>query len=368
MHKVVHLLAPALTGGLESVVAALARSQEARGNTVFIAPIVHGPPDEHPFVHSLSAAGRKVVPIVCPVRGYLLERRAVRQLVRAVAPDVVHTHGYRPDVVDGPVARRLHIPTVTTVHGFTGNGLRNRLYEWAQVRSYRRFGAVVAVSERLGTDLVSRGVPQDRVHVVRNAWEPERPLLDRGEARRALGIQEDRKVVGWVGRLSSEKAPELALHAMAAWRDPSVLLALIGQGGMSAELERTAEELGVADRVAWLGRVPDAARYMKGFDALFLTSRTEGTPMVLLEAMAAGIPIVTTAVGGIPEFLSGEQAILTPSGDAEAMARGLTEVFHRPEDARARAARARQVLEKEFDVGGWVERYSHVYETVTGNP
>lgn len=335
---------------------------------MYVAPIVHGPPDEHPFVRSLSAEGRQVVPIVCPVRGYLMERRAVRQLVSAVGPDVVHTHGYRPDVVDAPVARRLHTPTVTTVHGFTGNGLRNRLYEWAQVRSYRRFGAVVAVSERLGMELVSRGVPPDRMHVVRNAWEPDRPLLDRRRARQELGVPEERKVVGWVGRLSPEKAPELALHAMAAWHDPSALLAMIGQGGMDTELRSLAEELGISDRVAWLGRVPDAARFMRGFDALLLTSRTEGTPMVLLEAMAAGLPIVTTAVGGIPEFLTVEEAILTPSGDARALAEGLAQLFERPEEARARAERARQVLEKEFDVGGWVERYSHVYETVTGSP
>lgn len=368
MHKVVHLLAPAPTGGLESVVAALARSQESRGDTVFVAPIVHGPPAEHPFVQRLSAAGRRVVPIVCPGRGYLLERRAVRQLVRAVEPDVLHTHGYRPDVVDAPVARRLHTPTVTTVHGFTGNGLRNRLYEWAQVRSYRRFGAVVAVSERLGRDLISQGVPKERVHVVRNAWEPDRPFLDRGEARQVLGIPDDRKVVGWVGRLSPEKAPEVALQVIAAWKDPAALLAMVGQGGMDAELNGLAEELGVSDRVAWLGRVPDAARCMRGFDALLLTSRTEGTPMVLLEAMAAGVPIVTTAVGGIPEFLSGQEAVLAPSGDAPALAAGLAQVFDRPADAKARAGGARHVLEEKFDVGSWVERYSHVYETVTGSP
>ena len=89
---------------------------------------------------------------------------------------------------------------------------------------------------------------------------------------------------------------------------------------------------------------------------------------VVDEAMAAGLPIVTTAVGGIPEFLTVEEAILTPSGDARALAEGLAQLFERPEEARARAERARQVLEKEFDVGGWVERYSHVYETVTGSP
>lgn len=368
MHKVVHLLAPAPVGGLESVVATLAREQEARGSSAFVAPIVHESPQEHPFVRRLEDEGQRVVPVVCPPRGYFAERRAVARILKTIRPDVVHTHGYRPDVVDAPVARRLRIPTVTTVHGFTGNSRRNRFNEWLQLRAFRRFSAVVPVSEKLAVELEQRGIPRDRIRLVRNSWAPATEGLERREARRELGLPEDGTVVGWIGRFSPEKAPEGALEAVAGTADPSVRLALIGEGGMEGELRDLAESLGIAERVHWLGRVPEAARALSAFDLLLLTSRTEGTPMVLLEAMASEVPIVTTAVGGIPEFLSSREAILVDFGDAAALSAGIDRVLREPEQAKERAHAARLALDDRFDVPRWVERYASVYNFVIGKP
>src|SRR5713101_3623616 len=95
---------------------------------------------------------------------------AMLELGRRLRPAVVHTHGYRPDVVDAGAARRLGIPTVTTVHGFTGGGWKNRFYERVQRRSHRRFDAVVAVSRPLVEQLLRDGVPPRRLHLVQNAW------------------------------------------------------------------------------------------------------------------------------------------------------------------------------------------------------
>ncbi len=368
MHKVVHLLAPAPAGGLESVVATLAREQQAQGIAVFVAPIVHGSPDEHPFVRGLVDEGQQVAPVVCSPRGYLSERRAVARILKTVRPDVLHSHGYRPDVVDAPVARRLRIPTVTTVHGFTGNSRRNRLNEWLQVRAFRRFSAVVPVSEKLAADLARRGVPRDRIRLVRNSWAPATEFLERREARAELGLPEDGSVVGWVGRFSPEKAPEGALEALAGVADRSVRLALIGEGGMKEELRSLASSLGVGDHVTWLGRIPHAARTLRAFDVLLLSSRTEGTPMVLLEAMAAEVPIVTTSVGGIPEFLTSREAILTEFGDISALSAGIERILQEPEAARDRAHTARLALDDRFNVRQWVERYSSVYDSVIGKP
>src|SRR5439155_136427 len=109
------------------------------------------------------------------------------RLCARLQPDVVQTHGYRPDVLDAGAARRLGIPVVTTVHGYTGGSWRNRLYERLQRRAFRRFDAVVAVSQRLADSLTHDGVPRDRVHLIRNAWAGAEPLLDRDAARRAPG-------------------------------------------------------------------------------------------------------------------------------------------------------------------------------------
>src|SRR5437879_12795654 len=104
------------------------------------------------------------------MRAYWRERRAVAALCRRIRPDVIHTHGYRPDVVDASVARRLGIPVVTTVHGFTGGGWKNRCYEWLQRRAFRRCDAVVAVCRTLVVGLARGGVPRGRLMDVGCVW------------------------------------------------------------------------------------------------------------------------------------------------------------------------------------------------------
>ena len=137
---------------------------------------------------------------------------------------------------------------------------------------------------------------------------------------------------------------------------------------MKEELQSLASSLGIGDRVTWLGRVPHAARTLQAFDVLLLSSRTEGTPMVLLEAMAAEVPIVTTSVGGIPEFLTSREALLAEFGDISALSAGIERVLEEPEAARDRAHTARLALDDRFDVRHWVERYSSVYDSVIGKP
>src|SRR5271165_429912 len=120
--SIVHVLAPAPAGGLESVVRALAGGQARRGHRVTVAPVIAG--SEHPFLAALEGTGVASAPIVVPGRGYWEERRAVRALAARVGADIVHTHGQRVDVVDAGAARTAiaSVRTVTTIHGFTGAG------------------------------------------------------------------------------------------------------------------------------------------------------------------------------------------------------------------------------------------------------
>jgi glycosyltransferase involved in cell wall biosynthesis len=359
--RIMHLLAPAEVGGLETVVATLAAGQARGGMSVMVATLVDDHGRHEVWRAGLVEKGVEVFPLLVRGRRYLSERRAVAELLKDWRPDVVHTHGYRPDVLDAPIARRRGIPTVTTVHGFTGNGVKNRFYEWLQRRAFRRFEAVAAVSGRLAEELRAAGVPASRIHLVRNAWAPSSAFLEREGARAELGLDAGPLVVGWIGRLTPEKDPELMLRAFSLLGEPSAILVMMGDGWMREELSALAGDLGIGDRVRWTGIVPDASRVVKAFDLLALTSRTEGIPMVLLEGMAAGVPIVARAVGGVPEMLCAQEAVLVRTGDDGAMAKAMRSVIASPGEATARAERARLRLRRDFSVGPWVERYLQIY-------
>jgi glycosyltransferase involved in cell wall biosynthesis len=372
--KILHVLAPAPFGGLERVVQDLTRAQAGAGHDVRVVAVGQVESDVGPFLASL-AGEVEVRPLLLPVRAYLRERKTVEEICREWGADVRHTHGYRADVVHAGAGGGSRPGTVSTVHGFTTSGattghpltvgtVKNRLYEWLQCRAYRRVGAAVAVSRALSRDLRSRGVPPERLHVIPNALaEPD--LLERNEAREALEVDAAAFHVGWVGRLGPEKGPDVFLEAL---RRMDALercrVTIMGSGSLEGELRRFSAEHGLEPSVRFLGPVEGAVRLFRGFDLLVMSSRTEGTPIVLLEAMAAGTPLVTTAVGGIPDVVSDREALLVPSDHPQALARAMEAVFHDPEGARERARRARARFERDRSPSDWVERYDEVYEEV----
>jgi glycosyltransferase involved in cell wall biosynthesis len=229
------------------------------------------------------------------------------------------------------------------------------------MRTYRSLDAVVAVSRLLATRLRAAGIASDRVHCVRNAWATDQTLLDRAEARVQLGLPAEGQVIGWVGRLSREKGADVILEAFSLMSDGAARLAVVGGGPEEAALKAQAERLGVADRVNWVGVVPEVGRLYAAFDWFALSSRTEGTPIALFEAMAAGTPVVATSVGGVPDVISSEEGLLVPAEDPAALARALDVVLADRMGASARAEAARRRLETEFSVFRWVEAYDAVY-------
>jgi glycosyltransferase involved in cell wall biosynthesis len=239
---------------------------------------------EHPVPRRAAEAGVDVERIVVPPRAYVKEYATLRRLIRSRRPDLVHTHGYRADLLAGAAARHEHVPWVSSVHGFTGGGRKNRLYEWLQVRAYRQAQGVVAVSRPLRDLLGQRGVPQVIIQVIPNAWMLK-PTLGREEARRALAVSGEGPLLGWVGRLSREKGADVFLEALALLKDVLWRASILGIGREQAALEARAAALGLASRITWHGMVPAAARYFPAFD-LFVLSRAPRTPIALFEAMA----------------------------------------------------------------------------------
>ena len=361
--SILHVTAPARVGGLERVVEALTVGHAKAGHAVHVVAVVENEGDADRFLRPLAERGVHAHPLVLPGRAYLRERAAIHELCRAITPSVMHTHGYRADVIASAVARQLAIPRVTTVHGFTGGGWRNRLYEALQVRAFRRFDAVVAVSRPLADLLRRRGVPADHIRIIVNAWSAPGNPVDRATARARLGIDGDQFTIGWVGRLSREKGADVLIEALASL-PADVSASFIGDGRERDALGALVDARGLSERVRWHGIVADAGALLSAVDAFVLSSRTEGTSMTLFEAMSARVPIVATRVGGVPDVVSDAEALLVPSEDPAAIAAAIQAIRDDPAAAAARSTVARQRLDGAFSVEPWLDAYERLYRDV----
>jgi glycosyltransferase involved in cell wall biosynthesis len=358
-----HIAAPGLEGGLESVLLELTGGLRLLRHGVVLAAVQDAGGAVSPVLRRASDREVEVVRVEVPTRAYATELRRLRAAIDSAGPDVVHTHGYRADLLGGLAARRRGVPWVSTTHGFTGGDLKNRLYEWLQVRALRRADAVIAVSDPIRNRLRDAGIAVDRIHLLPNAWTPK-PLVPRAEARRRLGIDDGPPVIGWVGRLTAEKGPDLFLEALALLPDRRWRASIIGDGRERTALEARARRLGIADRLHWHGIVPEAAGLYPAFDAWVLSSRTEGTPIALFEAMAARVPAVVTAVGGVPAVVSGAEAILVPSERPELLAEAIGRVLADAASATSRVEAAYRRLVEEFATPGWLAAHVALYESV----
>jgi glycosyltransferase involved in cell wall biosynthesis len=293
---------------------------------------------------------------------------AMAQAIRMRAPDVVETHDFkshflfwllrRTRAVVGPRWLAFH-------HGYTRMSPRVRLYQQFDRLSLREADKVVTLCKPFVEQLEARGVSRARITVITNAIAP-RLRLSATEVlalRQSLGIEATELLMVSVGRLSREKGHADLIRAfrMATRQMPanSCRLLLVGDGGERTELMSQAMDLG--DRIRFVGHQADAWPYFCMADIFVLPSHTEGSPLVLLEAMAAGLPIVATTVGGIPEVVrDGESAVLVPSADVKRLASSLSALARDPALREALGSAAR-VSVQQFSPQAYTSRLLSLY-------
>ena len=356
MTRVVQVIAPAPFGGAESVVRHLSESLRHCGVAVMVVAIGVSR-DDHPWISDMRGAGFVVE--VIPPMGLRREQDRLRAVLAAFDADIVHTHGYKSDVA-GLLASSRRVKWVSTVHGFTHLNWRTTVYQWIDRMVLRRADAVVAVSSAIVAELHRWRVPITRVHLVRNT--PRRVVrADRDAARRELGLDHTTPAIAWIGRFSHEKGPD-RLPVLARGLRCACSLVLVGDGPLRAEtLDALATDVGDTT-VRWLGARSDIAGLMKAFDALVLPSRSEGMPMVLLEAMAAGVPVVSFDVGDVSSALNSSNGWLIAAEDVPAFVSAVNDVLM---DAQARASRgaaAALTVARDFSTEAWAAAYLRVYD------
>jgi glycosyltransferase involved in cell wall biosynthesis len=352
--KVVHVVIGGDVAGGQIIALRLARGAvEAGHDAVFVSP------SEGPFLDLVRDAG--IPAHIVPVSGVIDPRALVRlvRVFRAERVDVVHTHGHFAVNVLARVAGRLARARVLS-HMHIQNAFRSGLGRRAQIAidnaTARLCFSIVAVSDATRDDLVRQGYPARRLVTVHNGIEP---APDVSPVRLAEG-----PVVVEVARLAPVKGQHVLLNALARVEASVVLVGsdLERGGAYESDLRTEATHLGVSDRVVFAGYRDDVAALLAGCDVFCLPSFAEGLPLVVLEAMAQGKPVVATPVGGTPELVvDGETGVLVPPGDADALARALTELLaDAPRAARMGEAGRARVL-AEFSAAAMVERVLGLY-------
>jgi glycosyltransferase involved in cell wall biosynthesis len=295
----------------------------------------------------------------------------MRRRLREHGCDLIHTHDFKTDFWGLVLARTTPgLGLMATAHGWSNPLARShRFFNALDRRVLRAFPLVIAVSETTGEKLRGMGIRPERIEVLPNgidleAWSP-RPRPD----PLPPGLPAGGRFVGTVGRLSIDKAVDTLIEAFGALvpRFENLHLVLVGDGPERPRLEALATARGVAGRVLFLGHRTDLRELYAAFDLFALSSRTEGMPNTLLEAMAMARPVVATPVGGVGEVVRDRQeALLVPPGRSAPLAEAMAEVLDNDVLAASLARAGRRRVESSFSFTGRLARLETLYERMAG--
>ncbi len=369
--RIVQLMASPFFGGPERQMLGMSRHLPADCETMFLTFAEGG--KANALINEVRRAGLRgeVLANNFPRVGRSIDEIAER--LREWRADVVCTSGYKPDILGWRAARKVGIPVVVVSHGWTGATWKVRMYERIDRWVHGRADAVVSVSEAQAAKVRSAGVSPERMTTIVNAVADDafaaRDPLYR-ERLRSLFVGPPRWIIGAAGRLSPEKGFDqlVAAAARLSKSHPDAGIVIFGEGPMRASLEAQIASLGLKDKVVLAGFRGDVGKYLPHLDVGVLPSHTEGLPVILLEMLAAGCPVVATAVGGIPEVIDDNATgWLVPAGDPAALAARIGRSLD-VDGGRVRvAAVGRTIVRQRFGVQRQCEAYRRLFAQLTAN-
>ena len=283
-------------------------------------------------------------------------------LMRQVRPHIVHTHTAKAGFLGRVAARLAGVSVIVhTFHGHVLNGYYGPRKNWVLRRLEQSLAwftdRLVTVSEQVKNELVSYGIARaEKISVIPLGFDLK-PFLNshihRGEFRREIGVSDEIKLVGIVGRIFPIKNHSLFLESAAriATREPYARFVIVGDGILRSALEEQAQELEITDRVLFTGWRRDLPRIYADLNVLVVSSDNEGTPVSAIEAMASSRPVVATRVGGLPDLIENQKTgCLVGPRHAEALARAVLELLQNPHTARELGRNAQESIRQRFTV------------------
>ncbi|KWR90164.1 glycosyltransferase [Cupriavidus sp. IDO] len=349
-------------GGAELQVAALARAFLALGHAVTILSLSSGKEIDLPADACLVELNMCKTPM--DMARALLRARV---LIKAWHPDVIHAHMVHANLFARLLTRIVRCPPlVCTAHSFREGG-RMRMLAYRLTDRWTDLTTHVSADGRSGM-IAAGGVPDDRIVVIPNGidvcrFRPE-PAL-RITARERLGITDDTRLVLNVGRLAPEKAQDLLIRAFGQLDAsmPAHLL-IAGGGALRHALANQISAHGLAPRITLLGPRDDIPALLNAADAFVLSSNIEGLPMVLVEALACGCPVVATDAPGVAEVLRG-QGTIVPRGDVTALTNALAAALHAGRGTPTQAAERRDRVLSSFSIEAVAQRWLTLYANLS---
>ena len=361
---IVHLLASPFYGGPEKQMLGLARSLPESHRSVFLTFAERGLC--RAFLEEVHKHGFEGIALAHNAPRFAAAVGEVADHLRRLKADVLVCSGYKPDIIGLFAARRANVPVVSVAHGWTSATWKVRLNERVDRYAMRWMDKVVCVSEAQAAKVRKAGVAEEKIAVIHNAVGDEAFTVDAAYQQKLLSFFDKpyRYIIGAAGRLSPEKGFEQLVKAAMHVKDAGFIV--FGEGPLRESLTRQIEASDLRDRFILAGFHADASKYFGHFDVLALPSYTEGLPVVILEAMAAGVPVVATRVGGVPEVVAdGRTGYLVAPGDASALAQKISEVLGDGERRKAMGEQARRAIQSAFSCRTQAEAYEAVFASLS---
>ncbi len=300
-----------------------------------------------------------------PGRFNLRAISGLRDLVCRQRIDILHTHGYKPDIVGLLALRGLPCRQIATPHGWSKEpDLKLKIYELLNRFTFLGVDKVAPLSEEIYQELARIPGLSSRLRLIRNAVDVSEVDSIKNEAPETRAAREEGAfILGYIGQLIHRKGIDILLKALSILRGLNFRLFVVGSGPLRERLEEMARDLGLVDRVVFTGYRADRLQLLRGFDLFVLPSRLEGIPRCLMEAMAMGKPVIASDIDGCRALIpnDGIQGLLFPAQDAQALARRIDYLAHHPEEARLMGERAREFIRIYYSAERMAREYEELY-------
>ena len=363
---VLQLIAPTHFGGAEQVVLNLIECLDKSRFRVVVGPFVNVHFKENEFVERLQEANifHKVLWLRRTV-----DIENVFKIVRFIQKegiDIIHSHGYRSDIIGLITANITRLPIVSTIHGWIPIDSRLKFYERCDRFALRFFDRLLPVSDQIRNVLAASGINPGKINCIHNAVS-----INSGQEQRqvlpAAWKESCDFLIGVIGRLSPEKDVSGFVQAagLLAGKFNRVKFLVVGDGPERKTLEEMAVSQGLKERINFTGFVNDMDGIYRSLDLLVISSTTEGIPLVVLEAMKHGIPVVSTRVGGIPEVIEdGVDGMLVESRDPQALSEAIEILLLDNNRYHEISRKARNKIVTHFNQSIWIEKIEKIYSNL----